>query len=455
LKVVTKENAIQPGDRVLVLGLGLSGRSSANFCAALGARVVAADERPAAQLEALDTLDRKIEVHTGKPLPSKLDYDWIVPSPGVPPSRYRESKARIAGDIELAGLALQIPIIAVTGSNGKSTTVLMIEAMCNAAGLRARAAGNLGTPALSLVSQPLDVAILEVSSFQLETTRQFRPRVAVVLNITPDHLDRHGSFDAYVDAKRNLVRRQGPGDHAVLDAGNEVSLSFAEHTAAHILFFGAVTSPAAISDGAWPDGEALVLKRDHQLQRFPLDGFPLVGTHNRENAAAALAAVSALDLDVAKAIDGLSTFTGLPHRCEVVAHQNRVTWVNDSKATNPGAAVRSLEAFPAPVIWIAGGRDKNLDFGPLATACQGRVREVLLVGESAHALERVLQGQAPTRHCGSIEEAVRHAQQQANAGDVVLLAPACASFDQFTSYEERGDHFRAAVHKILRRNPAT
>ncbi|MFP8875017.1 MAG: UDP-N-acetylmuramoyl-L-alanine--D-glutamate ligase [Myxococcota bacterium] len=448
---MTKKNAIQPGDRVLVLGLGVSGRSSANFCAEQGARVVAADERPADELEGLDSLDLRVEVEAGGSLPSGGDHDWVVPSPGVPPERYRASGARIAGDVELAGLALQVPIVAVTGTNGKSTTVRMIEAMLNAAGIRARAAGNVGTPALSLVAEPLDVAVLEVSSFQLETTERFHPRVAVVLNITPDHLDRHGSFEAYVAAKRNLVRQLEPGDHAVLDAGNEVSGSFAAHTAASILMFGTVRDPSVIPDGAWRDGEALVLKREGQLERFPLDGFPLAGRHNRENAAAALAAVSALDVDVAKAVRGLVDFTGLPHRCQLVARDGGISWVDDSKATNPGAAVRSLEAFAAPVVWIAGGRDKSLDFTPLSAACRGRVREALLIGESAATLEQVLAGQTATRRCESMEDAVAHAYRRAEAGDVVLLAPACASFDQFSSYEERGERFRSAVQNTLGR----
>jgi UDP-N-acetylmuramoylalanine--D-glutamate ligase len=433
------------GRRVLVLGLGLSGRSAACHCAAAGAQVVAADERPAAELGELRELAGVAELALGEPFPDPADFDLVVPSPGVPPARYRDRARRVWGDLELAWRALAVPIVAITGSNGKSTTTRLVEALLRAAGLRAEAAGNIGVPALELVGRPLDVAVLEVSSFQLETVEAFRPRVAVILNLTQDHIDRHGSFAAYSAAKARLLENQTASDTAVLSADDPEVARLAAAARARVLQFS-LRGPVA--RGAWLDAGSVCLRDQGPLQRISLEGLRLRGLHNLENVTAALTAVFALGADVAKAAGALPFFEGLPHRCELVRERAGVSWIDDSKGTNVGAAVRSLESFGGPVVWIAGGKDKDLDFAPLAAAARGRVRAALLIGESAPKLEAALAGAVPSEHLGTLEAAVARASVLARPGDVVLLSPACASFDQFRSYAHRGECFRAAVQAL-------
>jgi UDP-N-acetylmuramoylalanine--D-glutamate ligase len=433
---------------VLVLGLGVSGRSAAAFCAGHGARVTAADERGEGLLAPLD-LPASVRVRLGPPLPDPAEFDLVVPSPGVPPSRYASRARRVWGDVELAARSLRVPIIAVTGTNGKSTTVLLIEAMLRTAGLRAEAAGNVGRPALELVGRPLDVAVLEVSSFQLETVDAFHPRVAVVLNLAPDHIDRHGSVEAYRDAKARIFANQEEDDVAVLNAADPAVASLAALTRARVLRFHRGQPPGEPGAGcAWLDAGAIRLRIGPDLARVPLDGLALQGVHNLENVMAALLAASALGVDPAAAARALPGFRALPHRSETVATRGGVDWVDDSKATNPHAAARALEGCGRPVVWIAGGRDKDLDFDALAEVACDRVREAILIGEASPKLARALSGRVPCSEVGHLAAAVERAARVARSGDVVLLAPACSSHDQFTSYEERGRVFRAAVAEL-------
>lgn len=431
------------GVKVLVLGLGITGRSAANFCAERGARVTAADERAADDVRDLDDLDPRVATQLGRAFPDCSAFELVVPSPGVPPERYRDGAQRVWGDLELAYRALAVPLVAVTGTNGKSTTTLLIESMLCAAGLRARAAGNLGEPALGLVGQALDVAVLEASSFQLESIESFRPRVSVLLNLTPDHLDRHDGFEQYAAAKARILSNQGPDDFAVLNFDDPSVRKLAGETRARVL---PVQSQGPLEVGAWFDTGAIVTCDGVAAPvRVPLDGLPLQGPHNRENIAAALLAVGALGADVAKAASALVHFRGLRHRTEHVARVDGVNFVNDSKATNPGAALRALYGLSGPVIWIAGGADKNLDFGELAAAAADRVRTAVLIGETADKLEAALAGRVDVRRAPNLGEAVRCAADLARPGDVVLLSPACASFDQFENYEARGECFCSAV----------
>jgi len=434
------------GQRVLVLGLGISGRSAAAFCAARGARVVAADERPP------DASPRDgwepppgVDVQRGAPFPDPGAFDLVVPSPGVPRERYAGRARRAWGDVELAGRALAVPVVAVTGTNGKTTVTRLLEALLRAAGLRAEAAGNVGRPVLELVGRPLDVAVVEVSSFQLESTESFRPRVAVILNITPDHLDRHGSFAAYREAKARLLDHQKPEDAAVLAADDPAVWSLAERVRGRRLAFSA---RRAVERGAWLDAGAARVGAGATHQRVALDAESLAEI-GAENLLAALATVAALGVDPGRAAAAVPGFARLPHRFQVVARRGGVTWVNDSKATNVGAAVRALERCSGPVLWIAGGRDKGLDFRPLADAARGRVRGALLVGEAAPTLAGVLEPHVPVETVGTVESAVARAAALARPGDVVLLAPACSSFDQFAGFEERGARFCAAVRCAL------
>jgi len=430
------------GSRVLVLGLGISGRSAAKFCAEQGARVTAADERP--QVDELDMSDlpASVRVQLGAPFPDPADFDLVVPSPGVPAERYAATAPRVWGDLELAFRALPIPIAAVTGTNGKSTTVLLLEAMLRAAGLRAMAAGNLGKPALGLVGLPLDVAVLEVSSFQLEAIESFRPRVAVWLNVSADHLDRHGSLEAYAQAKARLFENQGPEDVAVLNAEDPTVREAASHIRSRTLWF---RTNGSVDQGGWVEGGALALRLGETTERFSVE--PATHLPHAANLLAAVLAAAALGADPAKALEALVSFRPLRHRCEVIRTIAGVTWINDSKATNPQAAVAALEQQSAPVLWIAGGRDKGVSYAPLADAAHGRVRTALLIGEAAQALAEALPG-VTCQRVADLESAVKRAGQLAEPGDVVLLSPACASFDQFVGFEERGDRFRAAVDDL-------
>lgn len=433
------------GRRVLVMGLGISGRSAARFCAGLGAEVVAADERRREDLGDLGDLGTAATVSAGVPFPDAAGFDLVVPSPGVPAERYRGRARRVWGDIELAWRALAVPIVAVTGTNGKSTTTRLVEALLRAAGLRAEAAGNIGSPALGLVGRPLDVAVLEVSSFQLETTEGFRPKVAVILNVTPDHLDRHGSFDGYVAAKARILSHLDAGDTAVLSADDPVTRAMGAGLRCRVRFF---SQREVVGDGACLDAGAVLVRDRSQTLRIPLADFPLPGAHNRENLLAALLAAQAAGADLRRASRALDSFEGLPHRTERVRTRAGVEWVNDSKGTNVGAAIRSLESFDSPIVWIAGGKDKHLDFRPLAPIVKERVRAAILIGEAAPKLAAALEGSVALHEAGDLDRAVAIADRIARPGDVVLLSPACASFDQFTSYEHRGERFRAAVGSL-------
>jgi UDP-N-acetylmuramoylalanine--D-glutamate ligase len=421
--------------KILVLGLGVSGRSAASFCSARGAEVVAADEREPSAIEDVDALGGAVELALGAPFPDPADFDLVVPSPGVPAERYRDRARRVWGDVELAYRALSA------------------EAMLRAAGFRARAAGNLGTPALELVGEALDFAVLEVSSFQLETTEAFRPAIAAVLNITPDHLDRHGSLAAYAAAKARIVARQEACDVAVLNFDDPRARALATETKARVVPYRC-SGPAP--GGAWLDTGAVVLSHESgSTTRVSLDGMRLAGAHNLENAVAALLVVTAAGADPSRAAAALASFSGLPHRSEVVGRHGGVTWVNDSKATNAGAAMRALAGFAEPVIWIAGGRDKGLDFSELADVAAERTRAAVLIGEAAGKLETALAGRVEVRTAASLEEAVGFASSLAGDGGVVLLAPACASQDQFQDFAERGDRFRRAVKRLAREGAAS
>lgn len=433
------------GQDVLVLGLGLSGRSAARFCAERGARVVAVDERPRDAIADVDALPPEIEVHFGEAFPALDAYDLVVPSPGIPAHRWEGSARRAWGDIELCFRALPIPVIAVTGTNGKSTVVRLIEAMARSAGLRARAAGNLGVPALDLVGQPLDLAILEVSSFQLESVEAFRPRVAILLNITPDHLDRHGDLDGYLAAKAKIFARQGAGDSAILNGDDPRLRDLALPDDVERLEF---RRHHPVPAGAWMDGRNAIVRRAGTQHSTQVGELPTPIKGQDENLLAALLALAALDLDLDAATHALASFEGLPHRFERVAEIESVAYIDDSKATNPGAAIRALEVEAAPIVWIAGGRHKGGDLGALRTAATGRVRRALLIGEAAADLERALSPDIECECVGDLAKAVERAREIAEPGDIVLLAPACASFDQFQSFEDRGRQFRAAVDAL-------
>ena len=430
------------GQSVLVLGLGLSGCSAARFCAERGARVVAADERPAESITGIEELPASIDCRFGEPFPDLVDYDLVVPSPGIPATRWEGRARRAWGDIELCYRALPIPIIAVTGTNGKSTVVRLIEAMAQATGLRARAAGNLGIPALDLVGEPLDLAILEVSSFQLESVETFRPRTAVLLNITPDHLDRHGDLDGYLAAKARIFARQSTGDSAILNGDDSRLRGLTLPADVERLEF---RRHHPVGAGAWMDGRNVIVCRGGAQQVVRLGDGGGKFTQQTENIIAALLALATLDVDLEVATQALIDFEGLPHRCQRVAEIRGVQYIDDSKATNLGAAMQALESIAGPILWIAGGRHKGGDLTPLLGSATGRVRRALLIGEAAGEFDNALGGTIACERVGDLEKAVERAASIARPGDTVLLSPACASFDQFENFEDRGCQFQAAV----------
>ncbi len=425
------------GQSVLVLGLGVSGRSAAAFCAARGARVLAADERTDLDVS---SLPRPVAVKLGAPFPDPAEFDLVVPSPGVPRERWARAR-RAWGDIELTYRALGVPIAAVTGTNGKSTTVRLVEAMLCAGGLRARAAGNVGDAALGLVGEPLDVAVLEVSSFQLESIDAFRPRVAVLLNVTPDHLDRHGDMAGYLAAKLRLFENQGPEDVAILCDDDAVVAGLERRRFRARAWSWSTRGPVA--RGACYDAGAIVLRLEAGETRVALDALPPLVGPLRSNALAALLAAVAMGVDPERALTALADFHGLPHRCELVAESGGVRWLDDSKATNPSAAVAAVANLDGPVLWILGGKDKGLDFFELLAAPRERVKRALLIGAAADAIASALAGKLAFERVETLARAVARAHALAAPGDTVLLSPACASFDQFRDYEDRGRRFRA------------
>jgi UDP-N-acetylmuramoylalanine--D-glutamate ligase len=433
------------GQTVLVLGLGLSGRSAARFCAERGARVVAVDERPLDAVSDVDALPQGVDCRFGEPFPELSEYDLVVPSPGIPANRWEGRARRAWGDIELCYRALPIPIIAVTGTNGKSTVVRLIEAMARSAGLRARAAGNLGVPALDLVGQPLDLAILEVSSFQLESVDAFRPRTALLLNITPDHFDRHGDLDRYLAAKARIFARQGAGDSAILNGDDRKLGGLGLPAEVERLEF---RRHHPVDAGAWMDGQNAIVRRAGTQSTTHLGALPDQIADQAENVLAALLALATLDVDLDAATRALTGFETLPHRFERIAEIGGVRYVDDSKATNPGAAMRSLSVTGKPVVWIAGGRHKGGDLSPLVSVAAGRVRHALLIGEAAAAFEKALADDVECERVDDLASAVERAAEIAQPGDIVLLAPACASFDQFKSFEDRGRQFQTAVSAL-------
>jgi len=426
------------GKSVLVLGLGVSGRSAAKFCAERGARVVVADDRGDADASGLPA---GVELRLGAPSPDPASFDLVVPSPGVPFARYGARAKCAWGDLELAYRALSVPIAAVTGTNGKSTTVRLLEAMLRSAGLRARAAGNVGEAALGLVGEPLDAAVLEVSSFQLEAVEAFRPRVALLLNVTPDHLDRHGDMASYLATKLRLFARQDASDVAILSADCPVvgALRDADFAAPVSRF----SARGPVARGACYDAGQLVLRLGSGESRLSLDSLPPLLGPLRSNALAALLGAVALGADPRRALGALATFRALPHRCELVAEAHGVRWLDDSKATNPSAAVAAVANLRGPLLWILGGKDKGLDFAELLAAPLARVKCALLIGAAAESIAASLSGKLATEKCETLARATARAAEIAAPGDTVLLSPACASFDQFASYEERGRQFAA------------
>jgi UDP-N-acetylmuramoylalanine--D-glutamate ligase len=442
--------------RVLVVGLGKSGVASALFLKSRGARVTVSDSKPEAELrdEILLLLEHGITVETGGHGERTFrGQDLIVVSPGVPIDAPQLVQARnlgelLIGEIELAARFLAGPIVAITGANGKTTTTSLAGEIIAAGKFSTLVGGNIGTPAIGLVDQagPTTWTVLEVSSFQLETIVEFRPRIAVILNITPDHLDRHKTFYNYVNAKARIFENQRAEDFSVLNADEPTTAGLADRTRAQLYWF---SRKKEVERGAFVRGANIYFRDghgDHEI--MPLAEVGLKGAHNLENILAGISIGMLVGCKPEQIRQAVRNFKAVEHRLEFVARFAGVDYYNDSKATNVDATIKALESFPANIHLILGGKDKGSDYTVLHDLLRERVKRLYTIGAAAEKIESQIKDAAEIDHAETLENAVRRASAAAVAGDVILLAPACASFDQFQSYEHRGRVFKELVHSL-------
>ncbi len=446
--------------RFLVVGLGTSGYWAAQWLASKGARVVVSDMREASRLdpEFLEELDAAgVTLETGgHHEESFLGADAIVVSPGVPlnmPFIRAALKQQIPlmGEMELAARFVDAPIIAVTGTNGKTTVTTFLGQMLENAGFHVFVGGNIGTPLTAFLTgeEKADYVVVEVSSFQLDTMDRFSPEISIILNISPDHLDRYDDYQAYIHSKLRIFENQGAGQTVILNNDDPVLSKVTLPGEATLLRYGLKKTKGI--DAYIQKGEIHSSVRGKS--RFRLNAFSLAGSHNLENLLAVVLAGRALNLATEHIQKTIDQFKGLPNRLEQVAVNHHglkgVQFYNDSKATNVDAAVRAVRSFDRPLILIAGGRHKGSDYGPLVQACQKNVKGAVFMGEAANLLAEAFRDEIPFALAESMEDAVAKAQSMAHEGDIVLLAPACSSFDMFEDYNHRGGVFRSAVEGLL------
>ena len=447
------------GRKALVIGAARSGIASARFLAQRGAIVALNDRKPLNEwpAEALELKAEGVGHLQGDPPSWLLDQiDLVVVSPGVPakaiPIRYAERRgAEVIGEIELASRFLRGRMVAVTGTNGKTTTTTLIGEMLKDAQMNVQVGGNIGNALISLVDSSREDgwSVVEVSSFQLETIVDFHPTVAAVLNVTPNHMDRYDSVTDYAAAKHRVFKNQAAGDVAILNVDDPIVSSWADGLRAHVVQF---SSRRELAEGLFLRGRDLVSRtRDGERVLLTRDEMHLRGTHNVENVLAATAAGLACGVDPESLRETVRRFRPVEHRLEEVAEINGVRFFNDSKATSVDATMKALEAFadePGKVVLILGGRGKQAPYAPLAPLVSWLVRKMILIGEDAPAIERELGSAAPFEQAADMHDAVTRAFAAADAGDIVLLAPACASFDMFASFEHRGKVFKEEVSSL-------
>lgn len=438
--------------RAVVVGLGTTGLSCVRHLVGRGYEVSVIDSR--ATPPGLGAVRREypaLAVHTGTlALPLFGDTALLVVSPGVSlkePS-IAEAVARGTqpiGDIELFAREARAPVLAITGANGKSTVTALVGEICRTAGFDTRVGGNIGVPALSLLepTEP-DVYVLELSSFQLETTWSLNARAAVVLNLTPDHMDRYASLEEYAQAKERIYA----GDGTMVLNADDARVTAMARAGRRVVYFGLGVPRGGDHFGlVEKSGEVFLAQgRRHVMAASEV---PLPGRHNLSNVLAALALTESMGVPPEAQREAVRRFKGLPHRTELVGSRDGIRWINDSKGTNVGATVAALEGMTAPVVLIAGGDGKGQNFADLADAARRRARAVVLIGRDASLIEAALGGTVPSVRAHDLADAVRRARGLARSGDVVLLSPACASFDMFRNYEHRGEVFRAAVRELL------
>ncbi len=424
------------GAKVVVVGMARSGVAAVELLREKGASVRAVDQKPVAGVEPQTEA-------------SFRDAELIVLSPGVPADLpvlegARRRGVRVIGDLELASWYLQGEIIGITGANGKTTTTALTGHILKESGIPVQVGGNIGTPPAAMVktSRAGQWNVLELSSFQLETTDKFRAHIGAALNVTPDHLDRHGTLERYADAKGRLFAEQTTDDFKVLNADDPICQSYAGRGLAAVVWF---SSTREVSPGAFLTSGEIVLNGTSVMKTSEV---PLRGVHNLENTMAAAAMASLAGATHAQIRAAVMTFPGVEHRLEFVRKLNGVDWYNDSKATNVDATLKAIAAFEGGLWVILGGKDKNSDYSVLASPLREKAHGALLIGASADKIDAQLRGAVPLCRPGTIEAAVVEAHARAKSGDTVLLAPACASFDQFESFEHRGRDFKRLVHAL-------
>lgn len=442
--------------RVLVVGLGRSGVASAIFLQEHGAKVIVSDSKSEVQLqsEVPALLDRGISIETGHHGERTFrDQDLIVVSPGVPSDQPQLQHARslgipVIGEVELAFRFLQGKVLAITGSNGKTTTTTLVGEILAKGGKKTLVGGNIGTPVISLAGQSSadSNVVLEISSFQLESIEQFRPWIAAILNITPDHLDRHHTFQAYVDAKARIFENQQTGDFAVLNADDPTCVGLKGKSKGSLLWF---SRKQPVEAGAFLKGDQIIFRQNGQEQAVLSRGdIQLKGDHNLENVLAAVAMTMAAGCKPEQVRKAVMEFRAVEHRLELVNTINGISFYNDSKATNVDATVKALESFSGNIHLILGGKDKGSDYTVLNPLLRERVKRVYLIGAASDKIASHVKNATELVRSGTLERAVRQAFDAGKSGDVVLLAPACASFDQFNSYEHRGRVFKELVQSL-------
>jgi UDP-N-acetylmuramoylalanine--D-glutamate ligase len=443
------------GKRVLVVGLARTGVATSIFCAAHGARVTATDSRTETEIGgAIAKLkDAGVTLELGSHREETfLEQDLIVPSPGVPADEAHLQAARAKGvtiwsEIELAYRFMKGRLIGITGSNGKTTTTSLVEHILKTAGTQTILAGNIGTPLIGCVDAMKDdsCTVAELSSFQLELIDTFRPNISVFLNLTPDHLDRHHTFEAYGAAKARIFENQTGEDAAILNADDAATASYAP-SLPRVYWF---SRKQRVAQGAYVRGEEVVFRQDGAEEvLLKLEDIPLAGAHNVENTLAAAAAARLAGASAKAIANGIQSFAGVEHRLEFVSEIAGVRYYNDSKATNVDATLKALDAFPGRILIILGGKDKGSDYTALQKPLREKAILALLIGAASEKIEQQIAGTVALDRAETLERAVETASHAAQRGDVVLLAPACASFDQFQNYEHRGRVFKDLVKQL-------
>jgi len=443
------------GKNIVVVGLARTGVAVARFLAERGAMVTVTDMKDEAalapHLERLAglTINYELGRHDKE---SFLNADLIVVSPGVPmeiePLKLaRARKRQVISEIELASRFIDATLVAITGTNGKTTTTTLTGEIFRGCGFTTFVGGNIGNALIDLVTSAAEVerVVVELSSFQLEGIEQFHPRVSVLLNITEDHLDRYATFQDYMDAKARIFANQTAADFAVLNMDDPLVAGYAGKLRARVV---PMSRQKEQSQGIFHRDGIITFRWDGREEQFPVAGYRLKGVHNLDNIMAALAATLLLGCDAARAQAAVAAFPGLPHRMELVATINGIPWYNDSKGTNVGSVVKSLESFAGGVTLIAGGKDKGGDYAPLAPLVKERVEHMILIGEAKEIIGKALGHLTDTRAAGTLDEAVELAHRLTAPGGVVLFSPACSSFDMFRNYEERGERFASLARAI-------